>query len=466
MEGYACNHDNPYQLTVQDRYKIFAKPRQSISSGRNSCNIKFLTHETGRINIDIREVKIEDCGTTIKIYDGDEYMKNVRWQLTCNSKAGQVFTTSTNYLIIRLEKQSADSSNAYRFELSVSVDQAGGIVPEDDNMSSSTLSAGALAGIGVGIAAVVVVFVALIIWCCIRYMRQGEEKRAQSVQSVYSTPSSKSHTTAGSKPVEVFIGVENKEPYAARNGKGYDNMAYRHSSQSSDEGDGPVSNNPRGRSRSSDRRSRDHVENKRNIDNTRRQRNVEFREEPVKTKKEESNVIVKQSASKQYSSAKERSEKQTSNAKIRSDVIRDPRQDKNKMRYHDNPAFENESERRSRSPTRSSESYTRSYSPSQDTSKQSESVDSSENGVGCHFRRNNQRSSTRSRSSSRARSNRRQHGGSLTRSSSGRSRSHGHHRHRSSRRSRSRSRSRSPAVKYHDRQSYADEYYTSRATNI
>lgn len=62
-------------------------------------------------------------------------------------------------------------------------------VPRDDNdnMSSSSLSAGALAGIGVGIAAVVVVFVALIIWCCIRYMRQGEEKRVQSVQSVYST---------------------------------------------------------------------------------------------------------------------------------------------------------------------------------------------------------------------------------------------------------------------------------------
>ncbi|XP_076101716.1 uncharacterized protein LOC143071351 isoform X1 [Mytilus galloprovincialis] len=217
FEGNGCNT----QLMVGDNTiaEVIATPQAGVLPDSSKCEAKFQAIPADRkLKIYIKDFFMGPgaCGHKLKIYDGVEFVsQDPKWEFSCNTEIQDVYTSSTNQVIIAFTKPSVDTSQLYRFKIHLTTDREEPYLffealnkpdkalnlpdtilqhrkrRETVNQPSYTapltggagesggggITSGAIAGIAVGGVVGVVIIIAICIYLLWKFMRQAEEKK-------------------------------------------------------------------------------------------------------------------------------------------------------------------------------------------------------------------------------------------------------------------------------------------------
>ncbi|XP_063439719.1 uncharacterized protein DDB_G0283697-like isoform X2 [Mytilus trossulus] len=178
FEGNGCNT----QLMVGDNTiaEVIATPQAGVLPDSSKCEAKFQAIPADRkLKIYMKDFFMGPgaCGHKLKIYDGVEFVsQDPKWEFSCNTEIQDVYTSSTNQVIIAFTKPSVDTSQLYRFKIHLTTDRAAPLGSAGD-AGDGGITSGAIAGIAVGAVVGVVIIIAICIYLLWKFMRQAEEKK-------------------------------------------------------------------------------------------------------------------------------------------------------------------------------------------------------------------------------------------------------------------------------------------------
>lgn len=209
------------QVSDSSIVEVFAYPRAGVIPEISVCSAKFVAYPPDRkLRIYINEFFLGPgaCGHKLKIYDGDPFQTDPKWELTCGAVL-TTYTSATNQIILSFTKPSVDSSQLYKFNIKITTDRDDSTlyfdalktpsnehfdalkIPanhalqhrkrrESANIPSYTapstgtaaasgggLTSGAIAGIAVGCVVGAVIIIAICIYALWRMLRKAEEKK-------------------------------------------------------------------------------------------------------------------------------------------------------------------------------------------------------------------------------------------------------------------------------------------------
>ncbi|XP_076101724.1 uncharacterized protein LOC143071351 isoform X2 [Mytilus galloprovincialis] len=179
FEGNGCNT----QLMVGDNTiaEVIATPQAGVLPDSSKCEAKFQAIPADRkLKIYIKDFFMGPgaCGHKLKIYDGVEFVsQDPKWEFSCNTEIQDVYTSSTNQVIIAFTKPSVDTSQLYRFKIHLTTDRAAPLTGGAGESGGGGITSGAIAGIAVGGVVGVVIIIAICIYLLWKFMRQAEEKK-------------------------------------------------------------------------------------------------------------------------------------------------------------------------------------------------------------------------------------------------------------------------------------------------
>ncbi|XP_052067444.1 splicing regulatory glutamine/lysine-rich protein 1-like isoform X2 [Mytilus californianus] len=180
FEGSGCNT----QLMVGDNTiaEVIATPQAGVLPDSSKCEAKFQAIPADRkLKIYIQDFFMGPgaCGHKLKIYDGVEFVsQDPKWEFSCNTEIQDVYTSSTNQVIIAFTKPSVDTSQLYRFKIHLTTDRAAPLTGgAGGDGGGGGITSGAIAGIAVGCVVGVVIIIAICIYLLWKFMRQAEEKK-------------------------------------------------------------------------------------------------------------------------------------------------------------------------------------------------------------------------------------------------------------------------------------------------
>ncbi|KAK6995327.1 hypothetical protein BgiMline_011995 [Biomphalaria glabrata] len=236
LSGPGCDNNEGYALKdMNDEAVVFALPQYNAVATRDHCDVKLTTDEGRRIQFLIDMIKFNECGIEIFIFD-TLIDANPIYYLRCsdNSKPPIFGKSKFNYLRIRVRKATPES-RVYEFRLKAKNDLGPTLQFEQasETFYQEPLEPGAIAGIGVAAAIIIIALILVAIYLCIRGRSSNQEKYGTSnthgESSVYTTATN-----------EVFFA-----PGSQRNPKGkYGSMEdIRSSSSTQNKENGAYTNN-------------------------------------------------------------------------------------------------------------------------------------------------------------------------------------------------------------------------------
>lgn len=189
-----CSTISSVTLSPYDTANIYAEPPPTSKPTRATCAVRFKGENGGRFKIYVRDLIFGECQVYVKVYE-DLFLDRAKFAFGCESNAGGLYYTTSDEIIVRLEKPGPES-HSYKFYIRIALENGpdiGGTVGGDSDVDTAALGAGALAGIIVASILCLGVAVAVLVYCIIVFRKKQEEKElALSMSTLF--PPGKSDT--------------------------------------------------------------------------------------------------------------------------------------------------------------------------------------------------------------------------------------------------------------------------------
>lgn len=171
MTGRDCNMAER-EISDSEIYTLYAEYQSNIKPTMDHCYVTLRTSiRNRRLRYIVDRLTIFDCGVEIWIYNNPEITNRPTRVLTCkDDKEGIIQgTTSMNVIMVSLRKQTT-STNAFYFQLRITTDFGPSIEFEknDSEFYEQPLDTGAIVGIAIAGAILIIALVGLAIYCCLR----------------------------------------------------------------------------------------------------------------------------------------------------------------------------------------------------------------------------------------------------------------------------------------------------------
>ncbi|KAH9512719.1 hypothetical protein Btru_038007 [Bulinus truncatus] len=195
LSGPGCdNIDGYYLKDMNDAASIFSLPQFNAVATRDHCDVKIVTDEGRRIQYLIDMIQFKECGIEIFIFD-TLIDSNPLHILKCGdeSKPPIYGKSKFHYLRIRVRK-STPESRIFEFRMLTKNDLGPTLQYEraSENYYQEPLEPGAIAGIGIAAAIIIIALILVAIYLCIRGRSTANQEKygansAHGTSSVYTT---------------------------------------------------------------------------------------------------------------------------------------------------------------------------------------------------------------------------------------------------------------------------------------
>ncbi|KAK7102977.1 hypothetical protein V1264_021121 [Littorina saxatilis] len=235
MTGSGCFAEGERTINDNQVYTLYAEYRTNSQPSIDHCDVKIrATDSNRRLRYFVEKLVIFDCGITILIFDNPNNMNTPTRTLTCDDDKNLPIegTTSHQVLKVSLRKESAQSI-AFNFQIQVTTDFGPGFDFDKDasEFYEAPLDTGAIVGICIAGAILMIALVGLAIYCCLKN-RMENVKYADHEASAGRSASAPSVFTSGTS-AGMFAGPNNQRKSGG--GGSYGSMEDVRSSTSSTE---------------------------------------------------------------------------------------------------------------------------------------------------------------------------------------------------------------------------------------
>ncbi|CAL1526529.1 unnamed protein product [Lymnaea stagnalis] len=205
LSGPGCdNADGYYLRDMDDIASVFSIPQYNSMATRDHCDVVIRADEGRRIQYLIDMIKFNECGVEIYIFDNPSIDSNPIHLIKCSDGSKPPIYGKSKYNIIRIRvRKATPQSRIFEFRMQLKNDL--GPTLQFENAASQyvadVLEPGAIAGIGVAGAILVIALILLAIYLCIRGRSSNMDKDGVSTygnSSVQTSANSKVPFTHGS----------------------------------------------------------------------------------------------------------------------------------------------------------------------------------------------------------------------------------------------------------------------------
>lgn len=204
LSGPGCdNADGYYLKDMDDMASVFSIPQYNSIATRDHCDVVIRADEGRRIQYLIDMIKFNECGVQIFIYDNPTIDVNPLHLIKCSDGSKPPIYGKSKFNIIRIRvRKATPQSRIFEFRMQLKNDLGPTLEYEHAKSQyvADVLEPGAIAGIGVAGAIIVIALILLAIYLCIRGRSSNMDKDGVSTygnSSVQTSANSKVPITHG-----------------------------------------------------------------------------------------------------------------------------------------------------------------------------------------------------------------------------------------------------------------------------
>lgn len=120
LESYDCVQFESFFVSDTELVSIMARPRSDVVS-RADCKIQLRAQPNRKFNIYLHDIYIRDCGVKLEFFE-NVHRINPTKTFGCQTSPGVLFSTRSNFLIIKLSKASS-AATRYRIQIELATNK-------------------------------------------------------------------------------------------------------------------------------------------------------------------------------------------------------------------------------------------------------------------------------------------------------------------------------------------------------
>lgn len=207
MNGKGCDNPDGYVVNDNQIYSLYYDYSPQIQGSRDHCDVSLRTSLTiRRLKYYVTTLDLLDCGVEILVYYNPSISATPTRKLSCNDDKKLPITETSNFNSLKFSlRKTTSQANTIRILIRVTTDHGPdiGLVKGESEFYETPLQPGAIAGIAIAGAIIVVALIGLAIYCCIRNRRENlkhvEASGAPSASSVFTSGTSQNMFPANNK---------------------------------------------------------------------------------------------------------------------------------------------------------------------------------------------------------------------------------------------------------------------------